>query len=117
MLEESSVITRLEKKIDELCRDHEIAQKIVNKNSSLLMTATAVDAYIALKQDSMIPLGIRYLALSCVAAQYQLYQDDREISQLKDLTGTEIDIPHHFEIFNAIQIVKNRYYQIYECNS
>jgi hypothetical protein len=117
MLEESSVITRLENKIDELYRDHEIAQRVINKNSSLLMTATAVDEYIALKQDFTIPLGIRYLALSCVAAQYQLYQDDREISQLKDLTGREIDVPDHFETFNAIQIVKNRYYQIYKCNS
>jgi hypothetical protein len=117
MLEESSVITRLESKIDELYRDHEIAQKVINKNSSLLMTATAVDEYIALKQDFTIPLGIRYLALSCVAVQYQLYQDDREISQLKDLTGREIDVPDHFETFNAIQIVKNRYYQIYKCNS
>ena len=117
MLEESSVITRLENKIDELYRDHEIAQKVINKNSSLLMTATAVDEYIALKQDFTIPLGIRYLALSCVASQYQLYQDDREISQLKDLTGREIDVPNHFETFNAIQIVKNRYYQIYVCNS
>jgi ARC6-like, IMS domain len=117
MLEEPSVITRLENKIDELYRDHEIAQKVINKNSSLLMTATAVDEYIALKQDFTIPLGIRYLALSCIAAQYQLYQDDREISQLKDLTGREIDVPDHFETFNAIQIVKSRYYQIYECNS
>jgi ARC6-like, IMS domain len=117
MLEESSVITRLENKIDELYRDHEVAQKVINKNSSLLMTATAVDEYIALKQDFTIPLGIRYLALSCIATQYQLYQDDREISQLKDLTGREIDVPDHFETFNAIQILKNRYYQIYECNS
>jgi ARC6-like, IMS domain len=117
MVEESSVITRLENKIDELYRDHAIAQKVINKNSSLLKTETAVGEYIALKQDSMIPLGIRYLALSCIATQYKLYQDEREISQLKDLTGREIDIPHHFETFNAIQIIKNRYYQIYECNS
>lgn len=117
MLKESSIVTRLECKIDRLCRDREIAQKVINKNSSLLTTETAVEEYIALKQDATIPLGIRYLALSCIAAQYKLYQDEREISQIKDLAGREIDIPAHFEIFNAIQIIKSRYYQIYECNS
>ncbi len=117
MLEEASLITRLETKIDELCRDREIAQKVINKNSNLLTSETAVEEYIALKQDLTIPLGIRYLALSCVAAQYHLYQDDREISQLKDWAGREIDIPSHFEIFNAIQTIRNRYYQVYNCNS
>jgi ARC6-like, IMS domain len=117
MLEESSVITRLENKIDELYRDHEIAQKVINKNSNLLTTETAVEEYIALKQDVSIPLGIRYLALSCIATQFKLYQDERDISQLKDLAGREIDVPDHFEIFNAIQIIKSRYYQIYVCNS
>jgi ARC6-like, IMS domain len=116
MLEESSVITRLENKVDELYRDREIAQKVINKNSNLLTTETAVEEYIALKQDVRIPLGIRYLALSCIATQYKLYQDEREISQLKDLAGREIDVPDHFEIFNAIQVIKSRYYQIYECN-
>jgi ARC6-like, IMS domain len=117
MSEEFPLITRLETKIDELYRDREIAQKVINKNSNLLTSETAVEEYTALKQDAMIPLGIRYLALSCIAAQYKLYQDEREISQLKDLAGREIDIPDHFEIFNAIQIIKSRYYQIYECNS
>ncbi len=117
MLEESSVITRLESKIDELYRDHQIAQKVINRNSTLLTTETAVEEYIALKKDIIIPSGIRYLALSCIAVQYKLYQDDREISQLKDLAGREIDIPTHFEIFNAIQVIKTRYCQIYECNS
>jgi hypothetical protein len=117
MSEEFPLITRLETKIDELYRDREIAQKVINKNSNLLTSETAVEEYTALKQDAMIPLGIRYLALSCIAAQYKLYQDEREISQLKDLAGREIDVPDHFEIFNAIQIIKSRYYQIYECNS
>ena len=117
MSEEFPLITRLETKIDELYRDREIAQKVINKNSNLLTSETAVEEYIELKQDLTIPLGIRYLALSCLAAQYHLYQDDREISQLKDLAGRKIDIPDHFEIFNAIQIIKSRYYRIYECNS
>jgi ARC6-like, IMS domain len=117
MSEEFPIITRLETKIDELYRDREIAQKVINKNSNLLTTETAVEEYIALKQDFTIPLGIRYLALSCIAAQYKLYQDEREISQLKDLAGREIDVPDYFETFNAIQIIKSRYYQIYECNS
>jgi ARC6-like, IMS domain len=116
MSQEFSLITRLEKKIYELDRDREIAQKIINKNSILLATVTAIEEYVVLTRDSTIPLGIRYLALSCIAKQYQLYQDEREISQLKDIMGREIDIPSYSEIFNAIQIVKDRYYQIYECN-
>jgi ARC6-like, IMS domain len=116
MLEEYPLITSLENKIDELHRNSSIARKIVNNNSKLITINTAIEEYIAIKQDLMIPLGIRYLALSCIAAHYQLYQDNRELSQIKDLTGQAINIPTHAEVFSAIQVVKSRYYQIYDCN-
>ena len=117
MLKEHALITRLENKVDELYKDRAIARKIVGSNSKLLLMDTAIEEYVAIKQDLTIPLGIRYLSLSCVAIHYQLYQDDREISQLKDLIGHAINIPAHVEIFSAIQIVKSRYHQIYDCNS
>jgi ARC6-like, IMS domain len=117
MLEEHPLITSLEAKVNELYQDRSIAQKVIGKNSSLLMTSTAIEEYIALKQDLSIPLGIRYLALSCIATNYQLYQNDREISQFKDIAGREIDIPTHAAIFNAIQIIKQKYCHIYECNT
>lgn len=116
MLEEHPLITSLENKIDEIHRNSSIARKIVNSNSKLLTINTAIEEYIAIKQDLTIPLGVRYLALSCIAAHYQLYHDNREISQLKDLTGRAINIPTHAEVFSAIQVIKSRYYQIYDCD-
>jgi hypothetical protein len=116
MPEEYPLIIRLETKIDELCRDRSITQKIVNSNSSLLALDTAFEEYILLKQDVIIPLGIRYLAISCIATHYQLYQDNREISQLKDITGQAINMPTHAEVFCAIQVIKSKYCQIYDCD-
>jgi hypothetical protein len=117
MLEEHPLIISLEAKINDLHRDRSTARKIVSSNSNLLTVDTAIEEYVILKQDLKIPLGIRYLALSCIAAQYQLYQDNREISQLKDLTGQAINIPTHAEVFNAIQVVKSKYYHIYDCDN
>jgi ARC6-like, IMS domain len=117
MLEENPLITSLESKIDDLHRDRSTARKIVGSNSNLLTVNTAIEEYVILKQDSTIPLGIRYLALSCIAAHYQLYQDNREISQLKDLTGQAINLPTHAEVFSAIQVIKSSYYQIYDCDN
>jgi hypothetical protein len=117
MLEEHPLITSLEAKINELYRDRSTARKIVDSNSNLLTVNTPIEEYIILKQDLTIPLGIRYLALSCIAAHYQLYQDDREISQLKDITGRAINIPTHTEVFSAIQVIKSKYYQIYDCDN
>jgi ARC6-like, IMS domain len=117
MSEEHPLITSLEHKIDELHRDRSTARKIVGSNSTLLTVNTAIEDYIMLKQDLQMPLGIRYLALSCIAAHYQLYRDSREISQLKDLTSQAINIPTHAEVFRAIQVIKSRYYQIYDCDS
>uniref|UniRef100_UPI0035946262 IMS domain-containing protein n=1 Tax=Chamaesiphon sp. TaxID=2814140 RepID=UPI0035946262 len=117
MIEEYPLITNLENKIDEINRDRSTARKIVNSNSNLQTVNTAIEEYIILKQDLTIPLGIRYLALSCIAAHYQLYQDNREISQLKDITGRAINIPTHAEVFSAIQVIKNKYYQIYDCDN
>jgi hypothetical protein len=114
MLEEYPLIIRLENKVNELCRDRSITQKIVSSNSSLLTLDTAIEEYISLKQHVIIPLGIRYLALSCIAKHYQLYQDNREISQLKDIIGQAINIPTHAEVFCAVQIIKSRYSQIYD---
>ncbi|MCY7367253.1 MAG: ARC6/PARC6 family protein [Chamaesiphon sp.] len=116
MVEEYPLVNSLENKIDELHRDRSTARKIVDSNSNLLTINTALEDYIAIKKDLTIPLGIRYLALSCVAAHYQLYQDSREVSQIKDLTGQAINIPTHAEVFNAIQVVKNQYCQIYDCD-
>lgn len=116
MIEEYPLITSLENKINELYRDRSTARKIVDSNSNLLTINTAIEEYISIKKDLTIPLGIRYLALSCVAAHYQLYQENREISQLKDLTGQAINIPTHAEVFNAIQVIKSKYYQIYDCD-
>jgi ARC6-like, IMS domain len=116
MPEEYPLIIRLETKIDELCRDRSITQKIVNSNSSLLALNTAFEEYILLKQDVIIPLGIRYLAISCIASHYQLYQDNREISQLKDIIGQAINMPTHAEVFFAIQVIKSKYCQIYDCD-
>jgi ARC6-like, IMS domain len=116
MVEEYPLVTSLENKIDELHRDRSTARKIVDSNSNLLTINTALEDYIAIKKDLTIPLGIRYLALSCVAAHYQLYQDNREVSQIKDLTGQAINIPTHAEVFSAIQVIKSRYYQIYDCD-
>lgn len=78
MIEEYPLITSLENKIDELHQNRSIARKIVDSNSKLLLVNTAIEEYIALKQDLAIPLGIRYLSLSCIAAHYQLYQDNRD---------------------------------------
>jgi ARC6-like, IMS domain len=117
MLKESLLIARLEEKIDELYRDRTIARKVVSGNSSLLMTNTAIEEYVALKQDSSVPLGIRYLALSCVAAQYQLCHDEREVSQLKELTGQGIDVAFHVDILTSIGLIRSQYQQIYECNA
>jgi hypothetical protein len=116
MLEEHPLVIRLENKIDELCRDRSITQKIINSNSSLLTLDTAIEEYSSLKQNAIIPLGIRYLAISCIANHYQLYQDNREISQLKDVIGQAINIPTHAEVFCAVQIIKSRYSQIYDCD-
>jgi ARC6-like, IMS domain len=116
MLAEHPLITSLESKIYDLHRDRSTARKIVGSNSNLLTVNTAIEEYVLLKQDSTILLGIRYLALSCIAAHYQLYQDNREISQLKDLTGQAINIPTHAEVFTAIQVVKSRYHPIYDCD-
>jgi ARC6-like, IMS domain len=117
MLEKSSLIARLEDKIDELHRDRTIARKVVGGNSSLLIANTAIEEYVALKQDSSIVLGIRYLALSCVAAQYQLCHDEREVSRLKELTGQETDVAFHIDILNSIGVIRSRYQHIYECNA
>jgi hypothetical protein len=117
MLEEHPLITSLEAKINDLHRDRSTARKIVSSNSNLLTVDTAIEEYVILKQDLTIPLGIRYLALSCISAHYQLYQDNREISQLKDLTGQAINIPTHLEVFNSIQVVKSKYYHIYDCDN
>jgi ARC6-like, IMS domain len=116
MLEEYPLIIRLENKIDELCRDRSITQKIVNSNSSLLTLNTAIEEYVVLKQDVIIPLGIRYLSLSCIASHYQLYQDNREISQLKDIIGQAINIPTHAEVFCTVQVIKSKYCHIYDCD-
>jgi ARC6-like, IMS domain len=116
MLAEHPLITSLESKIYDLHRDRSTARKIVGSNSNLLTVNTAIEEYVLLKQDSTILLGIRYLALSCIAAHYQLYQDNREISQLKDLTGQAINIPTHAEVFSTLQVIKSRYYQIYDCD-
>lgn len=116
MLEEHPLITSLEAKIYELHRDRSTARKIVDSNSNLLTVNTAIEEYVILKQDLTIPLGIRYLALSCISAHYQLCQDNREISQLKDLTGQSINIPTHAEVFSAVQIIKSKYYHIYDCD-
>jgi hypothetical protein len=117
MLEEHPLINSLETKIYDLHRDRSTARKIVDSNSNLLTVNTAIEEYVVLKQDLTIPLGIRYLALSCIAAHYQLYQDNREISQLKDLTGQAINIPTHAEVFSAVQVIKSKYYQIYDCDN
>jgi ARC6-like, IMS domain len=116
MVEEHPLVNSLENKIDELYRDRSTARKIVSSNSNLLTINTAIEEYIAIKKDLTIPIGVRYLALSCIAAHYQLYQDNREVSQIKDLTGQSINIPTHAEVFSAIQIIKNSYYQIYDCD-
>jgi hypothetical protein len=116
MVEEHPLVNSLENKIDELYRNRSTARKIVSSNSNLLTINTAIEEYIALKKDLTIPIGVRYLALSCIAAHYQLYQDNREVSQIKDLTGQAINIPTHAEVFSAIQVIKSSYYQIYDCD-
>lgn len=116
MLKEHPLITSLENKIDDLHRNRSISRKIVNSNSKLLTMNTAIEEYIAIKQDLTIPIGLRYLALSCIASHYQLYHDNREISQLKDLTGRAINIPNHAQVYSAIQVIKSRYCQIYDCD-
>jgi hypothetical protein len=116
MLTEYPLVTSLETKIENLCRDRAIARRVIDGNNSIFTLDTALENYIELREDSTIPVGIRYLALSCIATHHQLYPEDRDLSKLKDIISRELDIPTHTEIFNAIRVVKNRYYQIYECN-
>jgi ARC6-like, IMS domain len=111
MNDEPTLITRLEDQIAGLHRDWEIAQAI-SKNTN----PTAIGEYIALREDVRIILGIRYISLAAIAEEYQLYQDNREISQLKDLIGREIDLPSHIDTLYSIHTVRTKYRKVYELN-
>jgi hypothetical protein len=105
-----SIITKLESKIEDLHRGWQNAQAIINSNP------TSIQEYIKLKEDTSIEMGIRYLSLEAIAEEYNLYQGDREISELKDLIGREIDSPSHADILQSVQIIRDRYRKVYECN-
>jgi ribulose bisphosphate carboxylase small subunit len=105
-----SIITKLESKIEDLHRDWNNAQAIININP------TSIQEYIKLKEDTSIQIGIRYISLEAIAKEYHLYQDDREVSELKDLIGREIDIPSHSDVLQSVQTIRDKYRQIYECN-
>jgi hypothetical protein len=104
------LITKLESKIEDLHRGWKNAQAIINSNP------TSIQEYIKLKEDTSIEIGIRYISLEAIAEEYNLYRDDREISELKDLIGREIDIPSHADILQSVQIIRDKYRKIYECN-
>jgi ARC6-like, IMS domain len=109
MNDEPTLITRLEAQIAELHHDWKIAQAI-SKNTN----PTALGEYIALREDVRIVLGIRYVSLASIAEEYQLYQDNREISQLKDLIGREIDLPSQVDTLYSIHTVRTKYSKVYE---
>jgi ARC6-like, IMS domain len=111
MNDEPTLITRLEAQIAELHHDWKIAQAI-SKNTN----PTAIGEYIALREDIRIVLGIRYVSLSAVTEEYQLYQDNREIYQLKDLIAKEIDLPSHVDTLYSIHTVRTKYSKVYELN-
>ena len=109
-MNEPVLITRLESKIRDLHRDWKNAQAIINSNP------TAIQEYIDLKEDTNIQTGIRYISIEAIAEEYKLYKNDREISELKDLIGREIDIPSHSDVLQSVQTIRDKYRQIYECN-
>ncbi len=110
MNDQPILITRLESKIEDLHRGWKNAQAIINSNP------TSIQEYIKLKEDTSIETGIRYISLEAIAEEYNLYRDDREISELKDLIGREIDIPSHADVLQSVQIIRGRYRKVYECN-
>jgi hypothetical protein len=110
MSDQPILITRLESKIEDLHRDWKNAQAIINSNP------TSIQEYIKLKEDTGIEISIRYVSLEAIAEEYHLYKDDREISELKDLIGREIDTPPHADILQSIQSIRDRYRKVYECN-
>lgn len=111
MNDQPTLITRLEAQVAELHRDWQIAQAI-SKNTNL----TAISEYIVLKEDVRIVMGVRYVSLAAIAEEYQLCQDNREISHLKDLIGREIDLPSHVDTLYSIHTVRTKYSQVYELN-
>jgi hypothetical protein len=110
MSDQPILITRLESKIEDLHRDWKNVQAIINSNP------TSIQEYIKLKEDTSIELGIRYISLEAIAEAHRLYKDDREISELKDLIGQVIDIPSHADVVQSVQILRDRYRQVYDCN-
>jgi hypothetical protein len=110
MNDQPILITRLESKIEDLHRGWNNAQAIINSNP------TSIQEYIQLKEDTSIETGIRYISLEAIAEEYNLYRDDREISELKDLIGRAIDIPPHADVLQSVQTIRDKYRQIYECN-
>jgi ARC6-like, IMS domain len=111
MNDQPTLIIRLEDQIAGLHRDWKIAQAI-SKNTN----PTAIGEYIVLREDVRIVLGIRYVSLASIAEEYQLYQGNREISQLKDLIGREIDLPTHVDTLYSIHTVRTKYRKVYELN-
>lgn len=110
MNDQPILITKLESKIEDLHRDWKNAQAIINRNP------TSIQEYIKLKEDTSIEIGIRYVSLEAIAEEYDLYRDDREISELKDLISREIDVPSHADVLQSVQTLRDRYRKVYECN-
>ncbi len=105
------LITRLDKELRILDREASLAAK--SGKIPINNQATILTEYIKLTTTEGIIPAIQYIVLDGLARKFDLYQDDRERSQILSAMGDELTSSSESEILVSIQIVQYTYPVLY----
>jgi hypothetical protein len=113
VVDRSGIIQKLEDKVAEALRDHNLTAAA----GGTPVAKSAMADYHRLVQDASSSIGIRYLALHNVAVKQGFYVDKRDQQEMLGTVAQEMGNLSPGEVLAGIQQLKSNYPAIYQCDA
>jgi ARC6-like, IMS domain len=112
--ERPEIVKKLEGKIQALLRDRQLATQAVGGGE---VDRSPLTGYEAIARDPNVTMGVRYLALHCIASKQALYDDPRAPAQMLGVMSDEMGQVPLPEVVRSIQNIRLNYGDVYQVDA
>jgi hypothetical protein len=104
-------VKKLEERVQALRRDRQLSTPAVDGGEA---DRSPLAGYEAITKDPNVTIGVRYLALHCIASKQSLYRNPRDPAQMLGVMSDEMGKVPLPEVVRSIQNIRLNYDHVYQ---